>query len=244
MRILACDDDKSILSQLEACLLEYFETNALPQPQLCFYPDGHRLLEAEAAPGPEPASLAFLDVEMPGLTGIDVGARLMAQNPYMKIFIVTSYPDYLDDAMRFHVFRYLSKPIDKARLFRNLKEALCQLAMDTRPVLIETAQGAVTRRADEIVMVESEGRHSAVQAVDGLYHAAQPMGHWEKALLPVGSFYKPHRSYLVNMKYVRRFTSALITLCGPDGAPYTAYLTRRRYKDFKNTYMLYVEAMR
>lgn len=30
MRILACDDDKSILSQLEACLLEYFETNALP----------------------------------------------------------------------------------------------------------------------------------------------------------------------------------------------------------------------
>lgn len=93
-------------------------------------------------------------------------------------------------------------------------------------------------------MVETEGRRSAVQAVDRLYHTSQAMGHWAKALLPIGSFYQPHRSYLVNMKYVRQFSSSLITLCAPDGAAYTAYLTRRRYKDFKSTYMLYVEAMR
>lgn len=244
MRILVCDDDEKVLSQLEAYLLEYFGSNGLALPELSFYPDGRQLLDAQERPGAGPADIAFLDVEMPGVTGIDAGARLQAQNPYIKIFIVTSFPDYLDDAMRFHVFRYLFKPLDKARLFRNLKEALYQLSVDTRSVFIETAEGSATRRADELVMVETEGRRAVIQAVDKRYHSLQPMRYWEEKLLPIGSFYRPHRSYLINMKYVRQFSSDLITLGAPDGTEYTAYLTRRRYKDFKNTYMLYVEAMR
>lgn len=244
MRIILCDDESAVRAQLSAYLLEYFDTNRLALPELCCYPDGLQLLETEAHPDTPPAGIAFLDVEMPGISGIDVGARLMSQNPHMKIFIVTSFPDYLDDAMRFHVFRYLSKPIDKKRLFRNLKDALYQLSVDTRPVLIETSEESVTRRADEILMIESQGRRSVVQTVDRLYRSTQTMRHWEESLLNTGSFYQPHRSYLINMKYVRSFSSDLITLCGPDNAEYTAYLTRRRCKDFKNTYMLYMEAMR
>lgn len=242
MRIILCDDDKTVLEKLNADLIEYFQENRLPPPELCSYTDGQQLLDAQDG-GPA-AEIAFLDVEMPGLSGIDVGARLKAQNPYIKIFIVTSFPDYLDDAMRFHVFRYLSKPVDKKRLFRNLKDALYQLSVDTRPVFIETAGESSTRRADEIVLIESQGRRSSVQAVDRLYSSTQTMRHWEETLQNTGSFYQPHRSFLINMKYVRSFSFDTITLCVPGGAEYTAYLTRRKYKDFKNTYMLYVEAMR
>lgn len=240
MRVLACDDDKAVLSVLKEYLLEFFGSDSSALPELHFYSDSKLLLEAEEqAP---PADIAFLDVEMPGITGIDLGARLMAQNPHIKIFIVTSYPDYLDDAMRFHVFRYLSKPLNKDRLFRNLRDALYQLSVDTRPVLIETGEESVTLRADEIVLVESQGRKSCIQAVDRRYPSVQTMRFWEQTL--TGGFFQPHRSFLINMKYVRRFSSDLITLAAPDGREYTAYLTRRRYKEFKNTYLLYVEAMR
>lgn len=238
MRVIFCDDDPEVLSQLEGYVREYFDSAGLPQPECAAYHSGDELLAADAR-----ADIAFLDVEMPGTSGIHVGTRLQERNPYGKIFIVTSYADYLDDAMKFHVFRYLSKPLDKNRLFRNLKDALYQLSVDTRPVFIETAEESVTRYADEIVLVEAQGRRPAVQAVDRLYRSVQPMKHWEK-LLDIGSFYQPHRSYLINMKYVRGFSANLITLAVPDGTEYTAYLTRRRYKDFKNTYMLYVEAMR
>ena len=68
--------------------------------------------------------LLFLDIEMPGMNGIYVGNELKKANKNVLIFVVTSYSEYLDEAMRFHVFRYLSKPIDRQRLFRNLKDAL------------------------------------------------------------------------------------------------------------------------
>lgn len=238
MRIVFCDDDERILAQLEACLREFFADSGLSQPEYGAYTSGQELLNQEERP-----DIAFLDVEMPGLSGIHVGAKLQERNPYAKIFILTSYTDYLDEAMRFHVFRYLSKPLDKKRLFRNMKDALYQLSVDTRPVFIEGPEESATRNADEIVMVEAQGRRVLVWAVDRTYEARQGMKHWE-SLLEVGCFCQTHRSYIVNMKYVRSFSPNLICLAGPDGREYTAYLARRRYRAFKDTYMLYVEAMR
>lgn len=243
MRILLCDDDENFLAQLKKHLIEYFTENRLAMPELSLYSDSGRLLETESHPDMPSPDIAFLDVEMPHVTGIDLGARLMAQNPYLKIFIVTSYGDYLDDAMRFHVFRYLSKPLDKNRLFRNLKDALYQISVDTRPVVIETAEGTVTRPAHELLMIEAQGRRTLVYTVDGLYKSTQKMSAWER-LLDLGSFYQTHRSFIVNMKYVKSFTPALLTLAAPDGAERQAYMARRHYKGFREAYILYVEAMR
>lgn len=243
MRIVLCDDDERILGQLKGWLWEYFRENGLSQPDYVSYADGDSLLAAEDRPDAGRADMAFLDVEMPGTSGIHVGARLQSRNPYIKIFIVTCYADYLDEAMKFHVFRYLSKPLDKDRLFRNLKDALYQLSVDTKPVLIEAAGESVTRHADEIVMVEAMGRRVTIRVVDRIYECAQPMRYWEK-LLEIGSFYQTHRSFIINMKYVRSFSPTMITLLAPDGREYPAYLARRRYQSFKNAYILYVEAMR
>lgn len=243
MRIVLCDDDERILVQLKDWLREYFEENGLCQPEYAAYGDGDELLAKEDRPDAGRVDIAFLDVEMPGSSGIHVGARLQNRNPYLKIFIVTCYADYLDEAMKFHVFRYLSKPLDRARLFRNMKDALYQLNMDTRPILIETAKETVTRYADEIVMVEAMGRKVTVHAVDRRYESLQKMGEWEK-LLDIGCFVRTHRSFLINMKYVSSFSDDLITLTAPDGIRYSAYLARRRYRGFKDAYLLYVETMR
>ena len=95
MRILFCDDNKMILEQLRSYVSDYFKENGGQQPELVCYDNGDALLAAETR-----ADIAFLDVEMPGINGIQLGARLKEMNPHIKIFIVTSYPDYLDEAMR------------------------------------------------------------------------------------------------------------------------------------------------
>ena len=110
----------------------------MAQPKHATYISGEELLNSDGR-----VDIAFLDVEMPGITGITVGKRLKEKYPYAKIFILTSYSDYLDEAMRFHVFRYLSKPVDKKRLFRNMKDALYQLSIDTREGSIETKEQTV-----------------------------------------------------------------------------------------------------
>ena len=138
MRIVLCDDDKDVLNLLKKYLQEYFSSGRLAQPAYSEYMSGEELLNSDGR-----VDIACLDVEMPGITGITVGKRLKEKYPYAKIFILTSYSDYLDEAMRFHVFRYLSKPVDKKRLFRNMKDALYQLSIDTREVSIETKEQTV-----------------------------------------------------------------------------------------------------
>lgn len=85
--------------------------------------------------------IVFLDIEMAGLNGIYVGKALKEQNKNTIIFIITSYVEYLDDAMRFHVFRYLTKPLNPQRLYDNLKEALHLYNTLSTTIAIETRMG-------------------------------------------------------------------------------------------------------
>ena len=238
MRILLCDDDEKILQQMRQYLLEFFHAAKLRPPQIAAYTSG----DALAASG-DVGDIAILDVEMPGLSGIHVGEKLKRSNPCIKIMILTSYMDYLDEAMKFHVFRYLSKPVDKNRLFRNMKEALYQIQLESRPIPIQTKEGVVIRQADDVLLVEAQGRKVTVTAVDRIYETVTPMRDWD-SLLKIPSFFQTHRSYIVNMRYVASFTKDTVRLVGPDGLERVAYLTKRRYTEFKNAYLLYLESTR
>lgn len=238
MRILLCDDDPMILVQMEKYLKEYFQKAHLRVPDIASYTSGDALLRSEST-----AEIAFLDVEIPGLSGIYTGEKLKKKNPSIKIFILTSYMDYLDEAMKFHVFRYLSKPIEKARLFRNAKEALYQIEMETRPVAIETKDGVIVRQAEDIVFVETERHKTKIVTIDAVYEVNSPLRMWND-LLQIGGFYQTHRSFIVNMRYVGEFTKDTVKLNLPDGQTCSAYLTKRRYSDFKSNYLLYLESTR
>ena len=66
------------------------------QPEYAVYETGDLLIQQE-----DRVDIAFLDVEMPVVSGIHIVAKLKEKNPKVKIFIVTADPDYLDEAMRF-----------------------------------------------------------------------------------------------------------------------------------------------
>lgn len=238
MRILLCDDDPLVLQQMERLLKKFFQKIDLSSPQIASYTSGEELLQSH-----DTGEIAFLDVEMPGLSGIHTGERLKQENPKMKVFILTSYMDYLDEAMKFHVFRYLSKPVDEKRLFRNMKEALYQIEMETEPVPIETKDGVVVRQAEEIIYIETDRRKTNIVTVDQVYETVQPMRDWN-ALLRIGCFFQTHRSFIVNMRYVTSFTKDTVNLTGSGGQAYTAYLTKRNYFSFKNAFYLYLESTR
>ena len=237
MRVVFCDDDSRITAQLTAYISEYFRSIGGIQPEMAAYTSGDELLQQE-----QRVDLAFLDVEMPGQNGISVGAALKARSPHVKIFMVTSYPDYLDEAMRFQVFRYLSKPIDKNRLFRNLKDAIYQYNMESREFPIVTNDGVYVRRAEEILCVEAVQRKVLIHTTDGIMQSTQNLEHWRQTLsLPC--FYMTHRSCIVNLRFVNSIRKDTILLKYRD-KELTAYLTRRRYTAFKDTYLWYMESVK
>lgn len=237
MRILFCDDDMEISAQLHRLVLSYFHQIGAKPPETKIYTSGDELLQTETR-----ADIAFLDVEMPGVSGIHVGAKLKQTNPYIKIIIITSYSDYLDEAMRFQVFRYLSKPLDKNRLFRSLKDAIYQYNMDTKEYPIETADGVFIRRAEEIICVEYSHRKTHVHTTDQVFVSNHNMDYWRHQLV-LPCFFLSHRSYIVNMRFVACILKDTIHLKYQSNE-IIAYLTRRKYTDFKNSYLLYLESSR
>ena len=235
MRILICDDDKDIATQLQKYILEFFKNRKLKSPDILCYHSGETLLSDAGS-----KDIVFLDVEMPGLNGIYVGKELKEKNKNTIIFIITSYVEYLDDAMRFHVFRYLSKPIDKQRLFQNMKDAI-QLYNSTNVTIpIETKEGVYTCTASEIILIEAMGRTITIHTLSRDFVTRQNMEYWRRTL-DMPCFFQPHRSFIINMKYVTDFDHSLIHL---NDDQYTAYLTKRKYSEFKNTYFLYLESTR
>lgn len=235
MRIVFCDDDPLILEQLQEYVKEFFHRFGVEMPEVAVYETGDQLIRQEHR-----VDIAFLDVEMPGVSGIHVGAKLKEKNPRVKVFIVTAYPDYLDEAMRFQVFRYLSKPIDKNRLFRNLRDAVNDYCIESREFPITTSEGVFVRRSEEIVCVESVQRKTIIHTVDRDFTSTQTMEAWRQTLnLPC--FYTTHRSYMVNMRFVYSIEKDVVRLkCGDRQL--TAFLSRRKYAQFKSAYLLYMES--
>lgn len=74
MRILLCDDDPAVLQQMERLLRKFFQQIGAKPPKIALYTDGEKLIQSR-----DTGEIAFLDVEMPGLSGIYTGERLKKQ---------------------------------------------------------------------------------------------------------------------------------------------------------------------
>ena len=183
MRIIFCDDDPMVIEQLLSYVSEFFAQLGGKKVEFAYYSSGDALLNAKVR-----ADIAFLDVEMPGVSGIHVGAKLKELNPNI------------------------------------------------------TNEGVFVRRAEEIICVEATQRKVLVHTIDGALQSTQNMEYWRQTLaLPC--FYMTHRSYIVNLHFVNSIRKDTILL-KYRGREMIAYLTKRRYVAFKDTYLWYMESVK
>lgn len=235
MRILICDDDELMREQLQKYIKSYFEKICTKCPEIVCFPDGESLLADKGE-----KDILFLDIEMSGINGIYVGNELKKLNEHTIIFVVTSYSEYLDDAMRFHVFRYLSKPLDKQRFFRNMKDAIDLYHTMTIKLPIETKQGVHTLPASSVIAIEALGRKVVVHTTMRDFESIHNMQYYLE-LLPKNCFFQTHRSFIVNFEHISDFDHSLVHLADNH---FQAYLTKRKYSAFKDAYLLYLESTR
>lgn len=234
MNISICDDDEFSIRKIKDMIIEYYEVNHLTKPNIYIFNDGLSLLQSDIT-----SDIVYLDVEMPGLDGIQAGRMLMQRNKNTLIIVITSYMEYLDDAMRFHVFRYLSKPIEQKRFNLNLKDAITECEKKSKTICIETNSENLVVSTLDIIFIEIIGRKSLVHTTLGTYHSPKPLSSW-KSVLDEDFFYQPHRSYIINLHYVSSFSQSAIFLCG---SKYTAYLAERKYHAFKKHYLNFLEGV-
>ena len=235
MRIAICDDDYAFAKQLETLLGTFFKNRSLKLPELVIYNNGNNLIN-----DPINSDIAFLDIRMSDRDGITISESLKHKNPYIIIFIVTAYPEYLDDAMQIRVFRFIQKPVDEQRLYNGLEYALKAYNTTVQKIPIETKDGVFTVNSADIIYIQTSNNSTTIITNNGEYQSSCKMSYWKEALkLP--TFFNCHRSYIVNLKYVTGFDRHTISLCNNQ---YTAYLTERKYSQFKKSYLLFLESMK
>lgn len=235
MRILICDDDVLMQEQIQKLVRNYFNHNHIKCPELVCFSDGESLLADK-----EDKDILFLDIEMPGMNGIYVGNELKKNNKNIIIFVVTSYSEYLDEAMRFNVFRYLSKPLDKQRFFRNMSDAVTLYNTKSTELPIETKQGLHLFHSSSIIAVEAQNRKVIVHTDCGAFESIHNMQYWLN-VLPKNCFVQTHRSFVVNLEHVTSFDRTLVHMADNQ---FHAYLTKRKYSAFKEAYLFYLESKR
>lgn len=233
MRILICDDDPSIRQKIQKLIQSYFKSIKQKTPDIACFSSGEDLLKDTGA-----KDMVFLDIEMRGMDGIYTAAKLKELNKNVIIYIVTSFMEYLDEAMRIHVFRYLPKPLEKLRFYRNLRDGLALYHTLTITVAIETKSGVYRVASDTIIALEAVERKVLVHTTDGTYDSIHPLSYWAE-VLPKNIFFQSYRSFLVNLEHVTDFTHDLIHL---DNGRIDAYLAKRKYTSFKEAYLLYLES--
>ena len=99
--------------------------------------------------------IAFIDIEMPEMSGLELAVELKKQNPDVLIIVLTSFQRYLDDAMRIHVFRYLSKPVDVNRFNKNLFDAVQEYRTLSKTIILETHDIVKKIKTTDILYIEN-----------------------------------------------------------------------------------------
>lgn len=114
MKILCVDDEPLALEMLEQAAKE-----AKPDAQVKAFLKPS-LLQKEAKENG--CDVAFLDIHMRGITGVELAKQLKEINPKMNIIFVTGFDEYTGDAMRLRASGYVMKPVTKEKLEAELEE--------------------------------------------------------------------------------------------------------------------------
>ena len=130
IRILVVDDEK-IIREGTAAVIRRVE----PEAEVVVCDSGKAALKAAKE---APFDIAFCDVEMPEMNGIQLAKRLKKNHPEMNIIFSTAYPQYTGDAMKLHASGYINKPVTAEKVRSELKDLRHPIEDEDKGLRVQT----------------------------------------------------------------------------------------------------------
>lgn len=235
MQIAVCDDERETRNMLAEKIERFY-----PNAELLLYQSGEELLRADRQP-----DILFLDIQMAGKDGMETARELRRRKQKTILIFVTALDNYVFEAFDVGAFHYLVKPFDNGKfaevLFNAVKQHEEQKKLEntarereTPNLTITTGGQHFTVDLEEIVYAEVFDRKVIIHTMDADIEYYGKMKDLEQKA--GDDFYRPHRAYLVNFKYVRRYDAATIYLKKGQ-----ALMAKQNYKEFVKRYLRYVQ---
>lgn len=191
----------------------------------------------------EVPDLIFLDIQMPGLTGMEVLQRLDPKRQPLVI-ITSAYEQYALPSFSYNVADYLLKPytlerlrqaVDKAReqlRLRRLDQEQQQRANEAPTLQVRVDGQTLNVPLDNILSLEAIKDYVRLTTVDGKRHLVLSTLSSMESLLPPDTFIRTHRSFIINISKVTAFTLQQVTLSDGQVIP-----VGRTYRDAVRTHI-------
>lgn len=222
LSIAVCDDEIIECCNMEKRIKKIIEEMKIP----CIirqFRSGGELLQAL-----ESFDIVFLDIMMPEMDGMKT-AQLFRKKVSDKILIfVSSSREYVFEAYDVEAFQYLLKPVEDRKLKSVLQKAVLKTERRSQEFIIVSSQRQKKKLfLDDIYYFEIKGRIVDAHGPEGIFTYYEQMGELENKLQDKG-FFRCHKSYLVNLKYVDGYNRQEAVLENGE----RIVIAKRRYEDF------------
>lgn len=199
MKILICDDEEQYLDILQRHVLEYMK-NRYIACEITATTNPLTIMQSRNS-----FDLAFLDIQMNEIDGITLAKQLRCRNSKLALFFITNYDEYQDDAMDLQAFRFFEKPFDVNRLYSGLDKAMEYI--DGAYVDVYLGGNGIQQRilVDDIMYVTRSNRKVALITKYTEFYTTESFDEWCNKLPPL-FFYPVHKSFLVNLHYVDKYS--------------------------------------
>lgn len=201
MRIAVCDDNEQELTHFSELITKYQVSRGTSFNCRFFHSGTDLLWDMKGGE----YDLVLLDMIMPGVSGIQTAQELRELDKNVRIIFISSSPEFALESYSVGAYHYLLKPVDADSLFPLLYKIEDELSMQKeQEFVLKRREGVVSISFARLEYVEVVNKTVSFHLSDGIvYEVNAPLSDFEKMLLLRPEFIKTHRSYLINLSYIR-----------------------------------------
>ncbi|MDC8005185.1 LytTR family DNA-binding domain-containing protein [Aureisphaera galaxeae] len=173
----------------------------------------------------ERPQIVFLDIEMPQHSGLEIVDFLDREELNFEIIFTTAYSEYAIQAFELSAVDYILKPLRPSKVVDAVEKAMASLGKSQVHVKLEelkailsssqfkkialpVAEGIRFVEFDKIIMLEANGMYTKISMIDEEILISKPLKHFVELLQKAPTFYKPHRSYLINLAFIKQYVKS------------------------------------
>lgn len=203
LRVIIVEDDLPTLNLIQSYLVAFPSIEIIAS-----FTDGLQLIDTISSLQP---TAVFLDIEMPGLDGITIAARLKTELPHIFVVFVTGHTKYAAEAYELNAIDYLVKPVSKDRLARTVSKIQDYLNLnvninnsDSQLITARNRHELYFVKLSDIFLIELETRKTVIHTENGKYYTNTSLNSILSKLNK--NFFRCHKSFIVNLKKIEKIS--------------------------------------
>lgn len=193
MKIAVCDDESKILEEITSFIEKEF-----PSARIKSYSDGTSFISS----GEERPDVLLADIDMPGMSGMDVAATLASEKAQTLVVFVTAHDELVYDSFKYHPFAFVRKKFLEEELRSVLSDCEKEIENQNKRFTFQNASTLVNLAQSEILYFEGQANYLAIHTTGDQYRMRSTMSAVEEELKNNG-FLRIHKGFLVNLEHIR-----------------------------------------